>query len=254
MTETPILSGGATATDDGAGLLPDQSDFDGADGGNNRRLLYIVGAVVGLLILAAAAYLLLHKSSPSTTSGAVPKGVVVVHQPPVKQHTVVTHKTVVTKVPKVAKQPAARDPFKPLVTAPVATTGGAASSSTVSAPSTTPTTGTTGTTTGTTGTTGTTPVVTPTSGTTTTTGTGTTKGGPLWIQLMGTSGQTATFKVGYAHHKFRNFTVQAPKATSDQGTVFAKDFALISVQNGEATVQIGDGAPFILTQGVSHVV
>jgi hypothetical protein len=245
MTETPIISGDAPPTDSGVGMLPPSDDGDQADGGNRRRLL-IIGAIAGAVILAAAAYLLLHKSSSSTpTSGAVPRGVVVVHHtPPVKAHAAAksVKKTKVTVV-KVAKGPTVTDPFAPLVTPPVTTTGGAASSTTVTAPTTAPSTAPS---------TGTQPVTTPTSGTTTTTGTGKTSGGPLWIQLTSASGQTAHFKVGYAHHKFRNFTVQAPKATSDQGTVFAKVFALISVQNGEATIQIGDGAPFILTTGISH--
>jgi hypothetical protein len=245
MTETPIMSGGATATDDGVGMLPSQSDGDGGEGGANRRRLLIIGTVAGIIILAAAAYLLLHKSSSTTTATVVPRGVV--KAAPVKPKAVTktpTHKAASTTLPKVAKHPVARDPFLALVTAPVTTGGTAASSSTVGAPTTTPTTGTT---------TGTQPIVTPTTGTTTTTGTGKTAGGPLWIQLISANGTTAHFKVGYAHSKFRNFTVQAPKATSDQATIFAKIFALIAVQNGEATVQIGDGAPFILTQGISHV-
>jgi hypothetical protein len=247
MTETPIISGEAPPTDSGVGMLPSNEDSDAADGGNRRRLM-IIGTVAGLIILAAAAYLLLHKSPSSTpTSGAVPRGVVVVHHTtPAKSHTAAkgAKKTKSVKVVKVAHGPQVVDPFAPLVTAPVATTGAPASSSTVTSSSTAPSTAPS---------TGTQPVTTPSTGTTTTTGTGKTAGGPLWIQLMSASGQTAHFKVGYAHHKFRDFTVLAPKASSDQGTVFAHEFALISVQSGQATIQIGDGAPFILTTGVSHV-
>ena len=77
MTETPILPGGATATDDGVGMLPTPPDFDGVDSdGGNRRRLMIIGAIAGVIILAAAAYLLLHKSSSSTpTAAVVPHGV-----------------------------------------------------------------------------------------------------------------------------------------------------------------------------------
>lgn len=243
MTETPILAGGATATDDGVGMLPAQDDGDVADGGGNRRRLLILGTVAGIIILAAAAYLLLHKSSSSPTVAVVPHAVV--HAAAPVKHVKPVHKAKATHkrgsaLPKVAKHQAVRDPFAALVTLPVATVGAPVSSTTVPA-GTTPTTAPT------------TPVVTPTTKPTTPTGTGKTSGGPLWIQLTGASGHTATFKVGYAHHKFRKFTVQAPKASSDQGTVFAKIFALISVQDGEATVQIGDAAPFILTTGVSHV-
>jgi hypothetical protein len=242
MTETPIMSGGATATDDGVGMLsgpPDGDDFDGS--GANRRRLLILGTIAGVIILAAAAYLLLHKSPSTPTATVVPRGIV--HSAPAKAKTTTKtppKKVVTTKLPKVAKHPTVRDPFLALVTVPVQTSGSAASSTTVSAPSTAPTTGTQ-------------PVVTPTTGPSTTTGSGKTSGGPLWIQLISANSTTAHFKVGYAHSKFRNFTVQAPTATSDQATIFAKIFALIAVQNGEATVQIGDGAPFILTLGVSHV-
>jgi hypothetical protein len=237
MTETPILSGGAPTTDDGVGMLPTESDGDGVDGGNRRRLL-IIGAVAGIIILAAAAYLLLHKgsSSPSSSGGLVPRGVV--HSAPAKPHAVTKtpKKGGTTKLPKVAKHPAGKDPFVALIAPAVVTSGSPASSTTVTTPTTAPTT----------------PVTTPTTGTTTT-GTGKTAGGPLWIELTSATSKTAQFKVGFAHHKFRDFTVQAPKATSDQGTVFAKEFALISVQDGAATIQIGDGAPFILTVGISHV-
>lgn len=249
MTETPILPGGATATDAGVGMLPNDTDVDSSDSaGDGRRRLVILGAIAGVIVLAAAAYLLMHKGSSSTpTAGAVPKGVV--HAaPPAKTHkTVVVHKSVHkgthkgTAVPKVAKAPVARDPFAALVTAPVATNGSPESSTTVTAPTTAPTQ----------------PATTPTQPAPTNNGGGSSSGKsaatPLWIQLTRAGTGTATFKVGYAHHKFRVFTVQAPKASSDQGTVFAKVFALISVQDGQATVQIGDAAPFILTTGVSHV-
>jgi hypothetical protein len=242
MTETSTISPGSTSTDDGAGMLPMQPDSDGTDGGNRRRLL-ILGAVAGVIVLAAVAYLLLHKGSSSSPSATVvPHGTVASAPATKPSAATTTHKTTTTKsLPKNAKHQLARDPFIPLITAPVSTSGGAVSSTTVpagSSPSTAPSTGASS------------PSPNPSSSGKTS---GKTTGGPLWIQLTGTTASTATFKVGYSHHKFRRFTVQAPKASSDQGTVFAKIFALISVQNGEATVQIGDAAPFILTTGVAHV-
>jgi hypothetical protein len=239
MTETPILSGGATATDDGVGMLPAPPDADGVDSaGGNRRRLMIIGTVAGVIVLAAAAYLLLHKSSPSTpTAAVVPHGVV---SAPASTHPAAktkTHTGGTTTVPKVGKKQTVRDPFLPLIAAPV-DTGTSTGSTTVPAGSTSPTTPVT------------TPTPTPTS--TTSTGTGNT-GGPQWIELMSTNGNTAVFRVGYAHHTFHNFKVQAPKASSDQGTIFAKIFALISVQTNEATIQIGDAAPFVLQTGTSHV-
>jgi hypothetical protein len=244
MTETPILPGGGVATDDGVDMVPPHDDVDSAEGsGDNRRRLLILGAVAGVIILAAAAYFLLfHKSSSTPTAAVVPHGVF--HSAPattthhvVKKTTTKTHKAP-TSLPKTAKNPTVRDPFLALVTAPVVTTGSAASSTTVTAPTTAPTTGTS-------------PSPSPTTGTGT--GTGKSSNAPQWIQLMSIHGRNATFKVGYPHHTFRKFTVEAPSASSDQGTVFAKIFALIAVQAGEATVQIGDGAPFILQEGLAHV-
>jgi hypothetical protein len=243
MTETPILPGGATATDDGVGMLPPQEDPDSAEGsGDNRRRLLILGAVAGVIVLAALAYLLLHKGSSSTPAAtSVPRGVV--QSAPAKTHhaakTTTTTHTAPKSLPKVAKNPSVRDPFLALVTAPVSTSGTAASTTTVSS---TPTTGTS-------------PSPNPSTSSGTGTGSGTSKsaGSPEWIQLMSTHGRMATFKVGYSHHTFRKFTVQAPSSGSHQGTVFGKIFALIAVQNGEATVQIGDATPFILQTGLAHV-
>ncbi|MBV9486435.1 MAG: hypothetical protein JO246_10290, partial [Frankiaceae bacterium] len=157
-------------------------------------------------------------------------------------------------LPKKAKKTSVRDPFKALVLAPVATSGTAESTTTVNAPG-----GSQNTTTTNDGTT-TTPVtqpsqpVTPSQPPTTPPGHGKTSGAPLWIQLMHVTGDRATFNVGYAHHKFRKFVVQAPKASAQRGTVFDKIFALIGIQNGAVTIQIGDDTPFDLTKGVSHVV
>ncbi len=235
MTETSLIPDGATATDDGVGgMLPAQHDPDSGEGGNRRRLL-ILGAVAGVIVLAAAAYLLLHKGSSSAPSAVVPHGVVssapANHPSPAKT----TKKHGGTKtLPKANKHQLARDPFIPLIVAPAETNG---SSSTGTGTGTTPTTSPS---------TGATPTPTPTP--TNSGGTGS-SAGPHWIQLLSANGQTAVFKVGYGNHKFRKYTVVAPKASSHQGTIFAKVFALISVQKNEATVQFGDDAPFILTKG-----
>jgi hypothetical protein len=154
-----------------------------------------------------------------------------------------------TSLPKVAKHTSPRDPFQALVNPPVQTSGAPASSTTVSAAPTVSTAPSTGST----------PVVVtgptaPASTPPTAPSAPPASGSPLSIQLTRTHGQFATFKVVYSHHKFRMFNVQAPKPTSNTGTIFGKVFALIGVQDGEATVQIGDGTPFDLTKGVSHVV
>jgi hypothetical protein len=241
MTETSILPGAAPSTDAGLDMVPPGPPSDEPEGGNRRRLL-ILGAIAGVIVLAAAAYMLLHKSSSSPTVASPVTSTGVVHhatpkapKPPNRKG----HAGKGTSLPKKAKHQTVRDPFEALVTLPVQTTGGATSTTTVPAPTTS---------------TGTTPVVTPPTTGTTTKGSGKTAGGPQWIQLTGTHGQTAIFKVGYAHHKFRLFDVDAPKPSSNTGTVFDKIFALIGVQNGQATLQIGDATPFDLTMGVAHVV
>jgi hypothetical protein len=244
MSETSILPGAVPSTDDGIDMVPPSTGGDEPEGGDRRRLL-ILGAVAGVIVLAAAAYLLLHKGSSSTpTAGSPVPSTVVVNSPPASTTQGKGPASKPTSLPKVAKHATVRDPFQALVAPPVQTTGAPKSTTTVSAAPTAPTT------------TGTAPVVTPPTATTPTTPppSGTATGTPLWIQLTRTHGQTATFKVGYAHHQFRIFNVQAPKPTATSGTVFGKVFALIGVQNGEATLQIGDATPFDLTEGVSHVV
>jgi hypothetical protein len=262
MTETSTINGPATSSDSGIDMVSPAAGVDDVDGGNRRRLV-ILGAVVGVVVLAAAAFLLLHKGSSSTPDQTfVPRSSHPVAAPSSASHSGATkgssksgngsgHQSQPTKLPKKAKRPSVRDPFKALVLPPVTTSGTASSTTTVTAPSAQPT--------APVGVQPSQPVVQPvpqpTSSSTTTPGHGgKTTGAPLWIQLMKTHLDKATFKVGYAHHKFRKFVVQAPKPSSQQGTVFDKVFALIGIQNGAATIQIGDDTPFDLTTGVSHVV
>jgi hypothetical protein len=77
---------------------------------------------------------------------------------------------------------------------------------------------------------------------------------PLWVQLINVHGRMATFDVGYAHHKFRRYHVQAPLSSSRQATVFDKVFALVGIDGNIVTVQIGDDAPFPLVTGIAHTV
>ena len=227
MTETSILPGAEPSTDEGVDMVPPGTGPEESDGGHRRRLM-IIGAIAGVIVLAAAAYMLLHKS-PSTPAPFVPRSGAV-------HTTTPSHAPKPSKgngnpktLPKKANHPTVRDPFDPLILAPVTTNG---------AP-----------------TTGTAPVPQPTAPTTTTPGSGNpANGSPIWIELMKTRGRSAVFDVGYAHHSFRKFVVQAPKATSQHGTVFDKVFALIGVQNGQVTLQIGDATPFDLAKGVSHTV
>lgn len=259
MSETSIISDAAPLAESGIDMVPPGTGVEESEGGGDRRRLMIIGAVVGLLVVVAAAYLLLHKGSPaSSDSSFVPhsthaappassgKAPATGTKAPATGSATGKVATTPVKLPRKAKAPQARDPFKPLILAPVAAgAGGATTTTTVTAPTAAPT-GSTQTTP-----TGTVPAPAPSQ---TTTGHGTTQGTPLWIQLMSVKGDQATFKVGYAQHKFRRFIVQAPKAASSTGTVFDNVFALIGIQNGQVTIQIGDDTPFDLSRGISHAV
>jgi hypothetical protein len=214
----------------------------------------IIGAVVAVVVVAIAAFLLLHKgSSNSSSAGVVPKGTI--NTQPSAPNTVSHGKAGgkshggLQTLPMRAKRAVVRDPFKPLVVAPVAGSTQQGPTTTVSPPPAAPSTSLgSGTTTQPTSA----PVVIPSQPTTTTS---TPAGQPIWIRLVSTNGdRSATFDVGYPHHKFHRFKVLAPSPTSAQGTVFDKVFALLGIQNGEVTLQIGDATPFDLTRGVSHSV
>jgi hypothetical protein len=148
--------------------------------------------------------------------------------------------TTKTRLPKKSKVQAGRDPFAPLITAPV-TTGTAVGTTTLvgSSPAPDPT--------------ASAPAAGPTPAPTPTAPAAGPLGTPKYVQLLTTKGtHTATFRVGYKNHKFKQFRVTAPSAGASSGTVFALDFALISVKSGIATIQIGDGPPFQLTPGVAR--
>jgi hypothetical protein len=267
MSDTSILPNATPATDAGIDMVPPGTDVDESSSGDRRRLM-ILGGVAAVVVVAAAGFMLLHKGSSSTptATGPVPRAVVPAaptQAPAGGSHQSATggsaggHSSTSTpsgpsSLPKVAKHTTARDPFHPLVTDPLTTSGGATSTTTVNAPTTTD--GQTATTTGST------PTTAPTDGSTgTTTGTGTTgttsvAATPLWIQLMNVHGRMATFDVGYAHHKFRRFHVQSPLAGVHQATVFDKIFALVSIHGGQVSLQIGDDAPFQLVTGIAHTV
>jgi hypothetical protein len=245
MSETTL----STAPDDaGIGVVPPDAEVE-ETGGDNRRNLKIIGAVVGAIVILAAAYLLLHKSSSSspTASGLVPKGTVRPAQSGAAGGSTTgktTKATVkVTTVPKVAKAVTPKDPFKPLVTPPVPATGAATSTTTVSSATTSTSTGT-----------GTTTPTTTSAGTTPSTGASSSATTPQWIQLMAVKGNVATFDVGYPHHKFRVYHVQAPAKGVHSGTVFDGIFALLSIHDGVVSLQQGDATPYQLSTGVSHTV
>ncbi|MDQ1696839.1 MAG: hypothetical protein QOJ03_2192, partial [Frankiaceae bacterium] len=76
-----------------------------------------------------------------------------------------------------------------------------------------------------------------------------------WVELVSVKGtSSATFVVGYSNGK-KSRTVQyshVAAPTSSLGTTFGGVFALLSVQDGTATVQLGDGTPFDLAPGFGN--
>jgi hypothetical protein len=237
MTETSILP---VSSDNAQPPGDHQEPDEGGAAGANRRKLFIAGGVAGVAVLAVAAFMLLHggSSSPTPAVAVVAHGTVkpAVSAPPAKVGG--GHKT---KLPKKSKVQAGRNPFTPLFVQPVAGGTSVGSTTTVTAPST--------------GTTappvGTSPTPTPTP--TQTTPTSGPLGTPVYLQLLSTKGtRSADFRIGYHHHKFKQFNVDAPSPGASSGTVFGNDFALLSVKNGVATVQIGDGPPFELSPGVAR--
>ena len=252
MSDTSILPTAAAAP---PGVEP--PDF-GDESTDDRRRLMIIGGVVGAVLVIIVAYLLLRGGGSSSDElSAVPRGT------PHAAASTATGSTGsstsgssgksshaggasnegkgVTTVPKKSHRQLAKDPFKPLV---VDQEGGSTGSGTAVTGGGTTVTSSTGA---------------PGAGTTTGGADGSAPdaavGSPLSLRLVDVLGKSiAVFDVTYAHHKIFRFQVQAPPPTSTRGTVFAGDFALLGIQNKEATVQIGDGTPFDMRKGSSHSV
>lgn len=230
MTQQAFSGPGTAVAEPPAPILP--PGFDDEDGGNeNRRKLMVVGAALGVLVLVVVAFFLLKGggSSKSSDSFAVPHHAA-------KPAAAAPHAPTAVKLPKVVTAPAGKDPFKPLYQPPAPKPTAAAKTST-------------------------TPVTPPV-----TTVSGGTSGGstapapaaayaPVWIELVSVNGtKSATFTVGYSNGKsLRTSTfsnVAAP--TNSLRTDFGNVFSLLSIQDGQATVQFGDGSPFDLAPGASH--
>jgi hypothetical protein len=228
MTQQTFSGPGTAVAEPPAPLLP--QGFDDGDGGNdNRRKLMIVGAALGVLVLAVVAFFLLKgggSSNSADSSFSVPT-----HHPAKTATT--GHAPAAVTLPKVVTAPAGKDPFKPLYVAPKETA--------VAPPKTTTPTTTTTVPTGTSGSGTTAPAV--------------ASYAPVWIELVSVSGtKSATFVVGYSNGKsLRETTYKSVLApTSSLRTDFGSVFSLLSIQDGEATVQFGDGSPFDLAPGASH--
>jgi hypothetical protein len=228
MTQQTYSGPGTAMAEPPAPILP--PGFDDEDGASDsRRKLMLVGAVLGVLVLGVVAFFLLKggSSSSSESSFVVPPH----HKAPTTSSGPAGQGGTV-KLPKIVTAPAGRDPFKALYTPPVA----AASTPPKTSPSTPATTVVPGTSNG-------------------TSAPPAASFAPVWIQLTSVNGtSSATFVVGYSNGKalrtttYKNVTAPTNSLRTDFGNVFS----LLSIQDGEATVQFGDGSPFDLLPGGSH--
>jgi hypothetical protein len=228
MSQQTFSGPGTAVAEPPAPILP--AGYDDEEGGNdNRRNLVIVGAAIGVLVLVVVAVFLLKGGGSSATSDSS------FSVPP--HHTAkaaaAPHAPAAVTLPKVVNSAGGKDPFKPLYVAPVPKPSAPAKTSTV-------------------------PTTTTTIPAGSSSGTGAPAAAsyaPVWIELASVSGtKSATFVVGYSNGKsLRTSTyknVVAP--TSSLRTDFGNVFSLLSIQDGEATVQFGDGSPFDLLPGASH--
>jgi hypothetical protein len=227
-----IFSGPGTAVaEPPAPILP--PGFEDEDGGNdNRRNLIVVGAALGVLVLAVVAFFVLKGggSPASNDSFTAP-----VHHP--AKAAPAGHAPTAVTLPKVVTAPVGKDPFKPLYVAPKPATSAPAKTATTTTPATSPTT----------------TVPAGTSGGTTAPAAA--SYAPVWIELVSVNGtKSATFVVGYSNGKsLRTTTYKSVAApTNSLRTDFGSVFSLLSIQDGEATAQFGDGSPFDLVPGSSH--
>ena len=198
------------------------------ENGQRRKVLVVVaGAVV--LVGAVGGFLLLKGGSSDSASSAPP---IVHHAKP----TTVTPKgsfnaKAFPTLPDVFKDVVGRDPFKPLVEPkPAAPAQAPAPTNIVVAGAPAPT------------------------GTTAGTPTGTTAaaGQPDWISLESENGtKSATFLVHSSDNKVVGYTDVAAPAQG-KTTAFGGYFALLSLQNGFAVVQMGDGKPFAVQVGYTN--
>jgi len=240
MTEHTVPMGGTALAEPPAPVLP-TGDDDTADAGNRRKLVMVGAALGAVLLLVAAFFLLKGGDSTPVSSGApvLPHPAAAAPQAAPKAHAAKP-----LKLPKAYKGHVGKDPFKPLYVAPVQAS---------EAPSTSPSTSgqdATGDASGV-------PLVPPTTSHPSTT---TTLGHPVWVELVRVNGtHDATFVVGYSNGRrlttktFRG--ILAPKG--DTGTTFGltrAKFRLLSVQNGEATIQFGDGTPIDIAPGAANKV
>jgi hypothetical protein len=236
MTEPTAPFGGLAVAEPQTALLTTDAVDDSAP--DNRRKLAIVGAVVGVVVLLVAAFFLMkggdetvapiapHVALPAAgDNGQGQDGGKATADKPVK-------------LPKSYDDPVGRDPFKAQYTAPVAAKPGDSTGTTTSG---TPTTSDPG----------------ASDNVTVTSAPGTsTVPVPVWVELLRVKGtRTATFVVAFntgSSLKTEKFAKVAVPSTADGSTVFGGVFALLSIHDGVATIQYGDGTPIDLAPGAGN--
>ena len=190
-----------------------------------RKVMAIVGAAV-VLVAAVGGYLMLNGGSDTTVSAPIP-----VHhkRPPAAIAQGTFNAKALPGLADLFKDKIGRDPFKPLVVdqpAAPAPAQAPAPTSIVVAGAPAPT----GTTAGTTA----------------------AAGQPDWISLESQNGtKSATFLVHSTDNKAVGYTDVAAPAQG-KTTAFGGYFALISLQDGFAVVQMGDGKPFNVQVGYTN--
>jgi hypothetical protein len=238
MTEQNAFGATAVATPP-APPAPPQFEESAADD-TNRKKLMTVAAAAGVLVLLIVAFFLMKGGGDSVDTAlgnppAPPKASTGGDVAPAADKPV--------RLPRTYKNAVGRDPFKPLYVEPVkAAPTEPKPVDTTTDPLTVP------------------PVVsTPQtdgtgSSTDTTSQPPTSSYDPIWIALESVSGtKSATFLVGYSNGKQTKqvrYTVEAPKRALQ--TQFGSVFALLSIQDGTATVQFGDATPFDLAPGFGN--
>jgi hypothetical protein len=221
-----------------APLLPDSDEQSG--GADNRRKLILAGAGLGVLLLVVVAFFLLKSGGSSSSDSFVPP-----HHTPRAAAGAQPASAPITLPRQVTPQSSLRNPFKPLYVAPAPASNVPAAGGTAGS-----TAGGTGTTTVSTGSNG---VSTGGSSTGTSAPTAPPPGySPVSIQLDKVVGvRSASFTVFYSNGKralsIDYANVPAPKGSTR--TAFASVFSLLSIQDGQATVQYGDSTPFDLARG-----
>lgn len=222
MSET-LFAAPATEQEAPAPVAPVEESTTDKD--QRRKVLALVGAAA-VAVVAIAGYFVMKGGSSDQTSAAVP--------PPVHHHPVAAapaqpkFDTTFPNLPEVFSDVVGRDPFKPLVVnQPAAPAAQAPAPTTVVAGS-APTTVTTGS-----------AATAPTAQ-------------PDWISLESQNGlKSATFLVHSTDGKAVGYTDVAAPADG-KTTAFGGYFALISLQDGFAVVQMGDGKPFNLQVGYTN--